>query len=109
MISTNRSDNLDLVKSAFDAWNRGDIETFADHAVEDVAWLEVSGRPEGGTTERRGRDRMRRSLESLFEAWESYRLEPEEIHDLGDRVLAVVREVGRGLQIAGVGAPRNAT
>ena len=88
--------NLDLVKSAFDAWNRGDIEAFADHTAEDVAWLEVSGRPEGGTSERLGRDRMRKSLESLFEAWESYRLEPEQIHDLGDRVLAVVRERARG-------------
>ena len=88
--------NLDLVRSAFDAWNRGDIEAFADHAAEDVAWLEVSGRPEGGTSERLGRDRMRKSLESLFEAWESYRLEPEQIHDLGDRVLAVVRERARG-------------
>jgi len=88
--------NLDLVKSAFDAWNRGDIEAFADHAAEDVAWLEVSGRPEGGTSERLGRDRMRESLESLFEAWESYRLELEQIHDLGDRVLAVVRECARG-------------
>ena len=95
MISTNGS-NLDLVKSAFDAWNRGDIEAFADHAADDVAWLEVSGRPEGSTSERLGRDRMRQSLESLFEAWEIYSLEPVQIHDLGDRVLAIVREVGRG-------------
>jgi ketosteroid isomerase-like protein len=96
MISTNQSNDIDLVKSAFDAWNRGDLEAFADHAAEDVAWLEVSGRPEGGTSERLGRDRMRASLESLFEAWESYRLEPEQIHDLGKRVLAIVREVARG-------------
>jgi ketosteroid isomerase-like protein len=32
----------------------------------------------------------------LFEAWESYHLEVERIHDLGDRVVAVVREVARG-------------
>jgi uncharacterized protein (TIGR02246 family) len=96
MISTNETSNLDLVKSAFDAWNRGDIEGFADHAAEDVEWLEVSGRPDGGPSVRLGRDRMRQSLESLFEAWESYSLQPVQIHDLGDRVLAVVREVGRG-------------
>jgi ketosteroid isomerase-like protein len=88
--------NIDLVKSAFDAWNRGEIEAFADHVAEDVAWLEVSGRPEGEASERLGRDRLRQSLESLFEAWESYRLELERIHDLGDRVVAVVREVARG-------------
>jgi ketosteroid isomerase-like protein len=61
-----------------------------------VAWLEVSGRPEGAPTERRGRDRMRKSLESLFDAWESYQIEVERIEEAGERVLAVVREVARG-------------
>jgi uncharacterized protein len=89
-------ENIELVRSAFDAWNRGEIEAFADHMAEDVAWLEVSGRPEGGGSERRGRDRMRRSLEALFEAWESYSLEVERIDDVGSRIVAVVREVARG-------------
>jgi ketosteroid isomerase-like protein len=89
-------DNLALVESAFDSWNRGDIDSFAGHAAEDVAWLEVSGRPEGAPTERRGRDRMRKSLESLFDAWESYHIEVERIEDAGERVLAIVREVARG-------------
>jgi ketosteroid isomerase-like protein len=89
-------DNVELVKSAFDAWNRGEIEAFAEHAAEDVAWLEVSGRPEGGFSERLGRDRMRQSLETLFEAWESYHIELERIEDVGDRVVAIVREVARG-------------
>jgi ketosteroid isomerase-like protein len=89
-------DNVELVKSAFDAWNRGEIEAFAEHAAEDVAWLEVSGRPEGGFSERLGRDRMRQSLETLFEAWESYHIEVERIEDVGDRVVAIVREVARG-------------
>jgi uncharacterized protein len=88
--------NLELVRSAFDAWNRGDIEEFAGHVAEDVAWLEVSGRPEGGVSERLGRDRMRRSLESLFDAWESYHLEVERIDEVGDRVVAVVREIALG-------------
>jgi ketosteroid isomerase-like protein len=89
-------EKLELVKSAFDAWNRGEIDRFAGHVSEDVAWLEVSGRPESGTSERFGRDRMRRSLESLFDAWESYHLEVERMDDVGGRVLAIVREVARG-------------
>jgi ketosteroid isomerase-like protein len=88
--------NLEIVESAFDAWNRGDMDSFATHVAEDVAWLEVSGRPEGGTSELLGRDRLRQSLEALFEAWESYRIEVERIQDVGDRVVAVVREVARG-------------
>jgi uncharacterized protein (TIGR02246 family) len=90
--------NQALVQSAVDAWNRGDIGGFASHAAEDVVWVEVSGRPEGaGRGELYGRERMRRSLESLFEAWESYELRPERIAELDDgRVLAIVREIARG-------------
>ena len=88
--------NIQLVESAFDAWNRGEFQAFADHMAEGVAWLEVSGRPEGEGTELVGRDRLRRSLESLFEAWQTYRLEVERIDDVGDRVVAIVREVARG-------------
>jgi uncharacterized protein (TIGR02246 family) len=88
--------NVKLVESALDAWNRGEIEAFAGLVAEDVAWVEVSGRPEGETGERLGRDRMRQSLESMLEAWDSYRLDVERIHDVGDRVVAIVREVARG-------------
>jgi ketosteroid isomerase-like protein len=90
------SENIKLVEAAFDAFNRGEIHAFVDHVAEEVAWLEVSGRPEGGRSELFGRDRLRRSLESLFDAWESYHLEVERIYDLRDRVVAVVREVARG-------------
>jgi uncharacterized protein len=89
-------EDVELVRSAFEAWNRGDIDEFAELMAEDLAWLEVSGRPEGDSSERFGRDRMRRALESLFDAWESYHLEVERIEDVGDRVVAVVREVARG-------------
>lgn len=89
-------EDVELVKSAFEAWNRGDIAAFAGHTAEEVAWLEVSGRPEGGATERLGRDRLQRSLESLFDAFESYRIEVERIEQIGDRVVAIVREVAKG-------------
>jgi ketosteroid isomerase-like protein len=73
------------------------MDAFADHVAEDVAWLEVSGRPEvGGDRELFGRDRMRESLRSLFDAWESYHLEPERIEDLGEHVVVIVRETARG-------------
>jgi ketosteroid isomerase-like protein len=89
-------EDVELVRSAFEAWNRGDIDGFTALASEDIAWLEVSGRPEGGSSERFGRDRMRHALESLFDAWESYRIEVERIEEAGERVLAVVREVAKG-------------
>jgi ketosteroid isomerase-like protein len=85
-----------LIESAFAAWNRGDIDGFLDHATEDIAWVEVAGRPESSSGARHGRDRLRRGLRELFDAWESYRLDVERIEVAGDRALALVREVGRG-------------
>jgi uncharacterized protein len=88
---------IEIVEAAFEAWNRGDIDAFAGYTAENVAWLEVSGRPEGGgNSEQLGRDRLRESLKSLFDAWESYHLQAERIEDLGDRVVAIVRETARG-------------
>lgn len=89
-------DRVALIESAFEAWNRGDIARFTGHTAEDVVWVEVSGRPEAPGGERHGRDRLRRSLEELFEAWESYSLELERVEPAGDRVLALVREHARG-------------
>jgi ketosteroid isomerase-like protein len=89
-------EDVELVKSAFETWNTGEIDAFVDYTSEDVAWLEVSGRPEGGATERVGRERLREGLKSLFDVWESYRIDAERIEEAGDRIVAIVREVGRG-------------
>ena len=91
-----QSTRLDLVESALAAWNRGDFAGFAAHVAEDVVWVEVSGRPESEGSELRGRERLRRSLETLFDAWESYHLELERAYEAEDRVVAIVRETGRG-------------
>lgn len=89
--------DVEVVEAAFAAWNRGEARAFATLADRDIVWLEVSGRPEGDGAELHGRERLRRSLESLFDAWESYRLEVERIEALEDgRVLAIVREFARG-------------
>lgn len=85
-----------LVESAFEAWNRGDVAGFVAHATDDVVWLEVSGWLEQEGREVRGRERLERNLVGLLDAWESYRLELEEVHEAGERVVAVVRELARG-------------
>jgi ketosteroid isomerase-like protein len=89
-------ESIELVESAFAAWNRKEVRAFAELTSEDVTWLEVSGRPEGDGAELHGRDRMRRSLESLFEAWESYHIDVERLEAVEGRVLALVREFAKG-------------
>jgi ketosteroid isomerase-like protein len=90
--------NVKLVEAMLAAWNDGGPEDFVGFMAEEHEWLEVEGRPEmpaGAMV--RGRDSAQASLSNLFDAWESYRLMPEEVRALdGDRVLAIVREVARG-------------
>jgi ketosteroid isomerase-like protein len=91
------SENVELVRRVFDAWNNGSMEAFVSFVAEGIEWLEVGGRPDSAPAEVPGRDRLGAGLESLFESWEHYRLEPEEVRELDDhRVLALLREVARG-------------
>jgi ketosteroid isomerase-like protein len=86
--------NVDIVRTVFEAWNNADLDSVTDLLSEDIQWREIGGRPERQATS--GRENLREGLESLFETWQYYRLEPEEIQDVGDRVVAVLREVARG-------------
>jgi ketosteroid isomerase-like protein len=89
--------NVELVRAMLDSWNDGGPEDLVRFLAEEHEWLEVDGRPEAPAGARRGRDAAESSLSALFEAWGSYRLEPEEVRDVGeDRVVAIVREVARG-------------
>ena len=90
-------ENVEIVSAVFDAWNEGSLETVLPFVAEGIEWLEVEGRPESAGLEVRGKARVRSMLESLYETWQRYRLEPEEVQAVGDdRVVAVLREVARG-------------
>jgi len=89
-------ENVELVRSAFDAWNVEGPAALTDRAAEDVVWLEVSGWLESQGTEVRGRETLLGNLRTLFDAWDTYRLELLEVHDAGERVVAIVNERGRG-------------
>jgi ketosteroid isomerase-like protein len=90
--------HVEHVRAMLAAWNEGGPEDLVRFMAEEHEWHEVEGRPEtAGSPVVRGRDSMQSSLSALFDAWESYRLEPEEVRDVdGERVLAIVREVARG-------------
>jgi ketosteroid isomerase-like protein len=87
------SANVDLVRSIFAAWERGDFGTvgWADPEIEIVrvgglgpgSWRGVAGMAEG--------------FRAILAAWENFRAEPEEYRELDDeRVLVLIRFSGRG-------------
>jgi uncharacterized protein len=86
--------NLERARAGYEAFNRGDIESLLDLCAPDIEWRDFATIDSGSVT---GKDAVRAYFETVKEAWEQIRLEPEEITDIGGgRVLVVSRLTGRG-------------
>ena len=87
-------ENLKLVRSAYEALNRGDIEAVVD-LCEPGFQLDMSQRVFNPATYE-GHDGIRRFYREVREVWEEFRWEPEDLHDAGDSVVALLHSTGRG-------------
>jgi ketosteroid isomerase-like protein len=86
--------NVEAVRRAWEAFNRGDLDAFFADVAPDVEFEEDPAFPEAAVF--RGREEIRTYLAGFQEAMADHRFEIEELRDLGDRVLALVRETARG-------------
>ncbi|MDQ6811805.1 MAG: nuclear transport factor 2 family protein [Actinomycetota bacterium] len=85
--------NLDLVRSIYAAWERGDWSS-AEWAHPEIEFVVADGPSPFSST---GVARMAASWRQWLSAWEGYRVAAEEYRELDDeRVLALVRYGGRG-------------
>jgi ketosteroid isomerase-like protein len=87
------SENLDLVRSIYAAWERGDYGAieWADKGIE-FAWAD--GPEPGGRT---GLPEMAEGWNRWLAAWDDFRSEAEEYREIdGERVLVLGRNTGRG-------------
>jgi ketosteroid isomerase-like protein len=87
------SANVDLVRSIFEAWKRGDYSS-ADWADSEIEWVIVDGpSPSSGT----GLAGMREVWRDAANVWAGYRNQAEEICELdGERVLVLSNLSARG-------------
>ena len=85
--------NIEIVRRGYDAWNRGDLGGVLELVDPEFEWEPVEI-PWSGTM--RTREEFESYLRSLRRIWETFRLEPEELREIGDAVLAVVLERARG-------------
>lgn len=86
-------ENLDLVLEMYELFNRRDIDVLLESIDEGI---EIESRlvaMEGGY---RGHDGLRRWWADLLEFIPDYRVEADELHDLGDIALARARGQGHG-------------
>jgi ketosteroid isomerase-like protein len=88
------SANLDLVRSIYAAWERGDWFSSADWAHPEMELVSVDG-PEPGTWS--GLDVIVAAWRDVLSVWDDLRTEAEEYRELDDeRVLVLFHRSGRG-------------
>ena len=91
-------ENLDLVRSIFAGWERGDFSS-AEWAHPEIEFGIVGGHSPGNW---RGLAGMARGFRDWLSAWEEFRVEADEYRELDDeRVLVLLYVSGRG-KISGV-------
>jgi ketosteroid isomerase-like protein len=85
--------NLELVRSIYAIWVRGDFSS-ADWADPEIEFVLADGPSRGSWT---GVARMAEAWRDFLSAWEEYRVEAEEYRELdGERVLVFAHISGRG-------------
>jgi uncharacterized protein len=99
------SENVAIVRRAYDAWNRGNEEEAVGLLAPDVKWTLPPHFPDAETWH--GRDRVVEGIREMMASWESLHMDVRELIDEGDRVIARVRFEGTsavtGLDLAGMG------
>jgi uncharacterized protein len=84
----------ELVRAIYEAINARDSETGFALLDEDFEWVEPEQTLLRGN--HRGFDEVRRAIEAQLEVWEEFTIEPEEFHEVGDRVAVPIRQRARG-------------
>jgi ketosteroid isomerase-like protein len=87
------SKNLDLVRSIYAAWERGDFSS-AEWAHHEIEYVMADGPQAGSWTGLMG---MAEGTRELLSAWDEYRVEAVAYRELDDeRVLVILQAGGRG-------------
>jgi ketosteroid isomerase-like protein len=86
--------NVEIVRSAYERLNRGDVEAFVELCDDDFL-MDMSERVFNPDTYR-GHDGIRRFYEGVRDVWASYHWSIEETHIAGESVVALLHCRGQG-------------
>jgi ketosteroid isomerase-like protein len=88
-------ENVELVETLWDAFQRGDIDTMRGASRSDVVIVQPSELPDSKTYV--GHEGVKEAVEDWPKQWDDFRFEVLEIIDISDsRVVSVTRHHGRG-------------
>jgi ketosteroid isomerase-like protein len=89
--------NVEIVRDAFDAFSRDDIEGVLQLCNENIVITQPPELP-GASPQQRGHSGVLEAFEIWPEQWDDYRIEILRIADHGDHVLVTTQQGGRGKQ-----------
>ena len=94
-------ENVEVVRSAYEAFARRGLDGYMEHLADDVVYWAVEGAPdEPGAIH--GKDAVRKWFQDWIDAFDGYWMEAVELIDAGgDKVVAVERFGGRA-KLSGV-------
>jgi uncharacterized protein len=88
-------ENVTTLEAVYDAINRADLDAILRLQAHDVEWCGPPVFPDLAGSHH-GHDGVRAYAERVSDAWEEFSIRPERFVELGDRVLVLTRERGRG-------------
>jgi uncharacterized protein len=90
------AENVETVRTAYEAFMRGDLARVASYFAEDVEWESPDSLPNGGLVS--GRDGVIENFSQIPSYWSSFSVEPQEYIDAGEHVVVtgVQRAAGPG-------------
>ena len=91
------SENVEKVRRAFEAFNRGDSEGMVANIAPDFEYV-ATGTVPGVRGAYRGVEGLRQFLESFWGEFDEPRVEIRELIEAGDQVVAALTFQGRGKQ-----------
>jgi uncharacterized protein len=78
-------ENVATVRTAYEAFRRGDLGAVAEHFAEDAEWETPESLPLGGLVS--GRDAIIENFSQIPSYWSAFSVDPEEYIDAGDHVV----------------------
>lgn len=87
-------ENVEILRAAFEAWNRGDLDALLDLWGEEAGFYLLRAQLEGRPY--RGHEGLRRFVAELAEEWTDVRFEIDELRDTGEHVVGSGRFRARG-------------
>jgi ketosteroid isomerase-like protein len=89
-------ENVEIVRAACDAWNRGDLDSVLAHLDPDLEWEENPDVYPGLDRVYRGHAGFLKRQRDAFDVWEWFTVEDQEFIDAGEHVVAALRLRGKG-------------